>query len=168
MRPRVRARRAMSVCLTLCLTLASAPAALAVSKVELTADLDGHSIVLANVSRYYCHDLDYPRIHCFGTPAALNASPLMRAAAVTAAVSYVTVFDGPTFSGTFLVISQNYDILALIGWNDRISSFVGKNSQHGSFYGDWFGGGSGYAFCCNQQTPILGSRDNTFSSVYRT
>ena len=57
-------------------------------------------------------------------------------------------------------------MLAWIGWNDRVSSFKGKNAQTGTFYTDWFAGGSGYGFCCNQQVSSLGGFNDTFSSVY--
>ena len=65
-------------------------------------------------------------------------------------------------------MSEDYSVLSLIGWNDRISSFKGRNSQLGAFYVDWFYSGTVWAFCCNQQVANLGSYSNTFSSIRRT
>jgi hypothetical protein len=64
------------------------------------------------------------------------------------------------------VAKENYDAVAIIGWNDRVSSFTVRNSASGRFYADWFAGGSPYSFCCNQQVSTLGSWSDTFSSVY--
>jgi hypothetical protein len=80
----------------------------------------------------------------------------------------VTIWDGAAFSGAFMNVSQDYSVLATIGWNDKISSFKGRNSETGTFYTDWFYGGSFWAFCCNAQLSSLGSYNNTFSSVLRT
>jgi hypothetical protein len=129
------------------------------------ADLDGRLIELVDVGKYYCHDFDYPAIHCFSKPLALETSATSALAAT--AVDYVTVYDYTSFQGAYMYFSQNYSVLAAIGWNDRISSFIVRNSQSGNFYTDWFNGGTVYPFCCNQQLPGLGTFNNTFSSVYR-
>jgi hypothetical protein len=137
----------------------------------VVATLDGRSIPLTEVSRYHCHDLEYPTIRCFHQPRDRNLSLATDAAALqvaAAGVVYVTVYDGSLYGGSSLSISQNYDSLSTIGWNDRISSFRGRNAETGRFNTDWFGGGSGWNFCCNQSTGNLSSYDNTFSSVYRT
>jgi hypothetical protein len=83
-------------------------------------------------------------------------------------VDYVTVWDGTFFSGASMNVSEDYSALSLIGWNDRISSFKGRNSESGAFYVDWFYGGAWWTFCCNQQTSNLGTFSNTFSSIRRT
>src|SRR5439155_27186001 len=41
---------------------------------SLQADLDGKPLKPVEVGRYYCHDFDYPRIHCFGEAAELEAA----------------------------------------------------------------------------------------------
>lgn len=128
------------------------------------ADLDGKPIALVEVGDHYCHDFDFPAIHCFSDPKELDST---QARAAAAAVSYATIYDFTGFQGSFMHLSENYTVLAWIGWNDRISSFVVKNSQSGNFYTDWYYGGTVYGFCCNQQLPGLGSFNNTFSSVYR-
>lgn len=133
---------------------------------ELTATLDGKPIPLEDVGKYYCDDFSYPEIQCSST----KVIPDARATLVTllTAVDYVTIYDGNAYSGAFMNVSQDYSALSLIGWNDRISSFKGRNSETGSFYVDWFYGGTPWAFCCNTQTSSLGSYNNTFSSIQRT
>jgi hypothetical protein len=138
----------------------------------LSADLDGKPMALVDVGLHYCHDLDYPIIHCFSQAKALESEMRARNATsgITAAAGtgvYATVYEYTLFQGAYMHMSQNYTCLACIGWNDRISSFVALNSQTGNFYTDWFYGGTVYGFCCNQQLTGLGSFDNTFSSVYR-
>ena len=67
-----------------------------------------------------------------------------------------------------MYVSQNYDILALVGWNDRIRSYRGVNSGQGTFWTDWYQTGIGINFCCNTWVPGLASDlDKAFSSVYR-
>jgi hypothetical protein len=144
---------------------------------ELRADLDGRPISPDKASLYFCHDFDFQWIHCFSTPDALEAAMPLAAStssqvAVVAAFGpsdYVTVYSSPTYSGSFAHLSQNYDALATIGWNDMISSYRARNNRTGAFYEHWFAGGSKKTFCCNQNVPSLPSGiDNTFSSVYRT
>lgn len=136
------------------------------------ADLDGKPLALVEVGDHYCHDLDFPAIHCFTDPKALesemeSADSNSGASAAASTGIYVTVYEYTTFQGSYMHMSQNYTCLACIGWNDRISSFAVKNSQSGNFYIDWFYGGTVYGFCCNQELSGLGSYNNTFSSVYR-
>jgi hypothetical protein len=165
----VRRTRALLFGVLLAL-LPSTPAMAAAPEVRAT--LDGRPIPVSEIPDHDCDDLDYPLIRCFtGAPdgdasAVVEIGPLRLAG--TAGVAYVTVYSGAGFSGSSLVISQDYDTLAVVGWNDRISSFKGRNSETGKFNTDWFGSGSTWNFCCNQQTGNLGSYDNTFSSVYRT
>ena len=132
----------------------------------LTAYLDGRAIPLSDVSKYDCDDFSYPVIQC-------SVSSLVMAARSTLTtlltnVDYVTVWDLPTYSGSYMNMSQDYAVLATIGWNDRISSFKGRNSETGTFFTDWFNGGSTWSFCCNTNQPTLNGYDNTFSSVQRT
>jgi hypothetical protein len=131
--------------------------------VTLQADLDGVPIEVKSVGAYFCHDFAYPRIHCFSRAANLEAAvaPIV----ATSGVNFVAGFDYTSFQGPYMYFSQNYSVLATIGWNDRISSFIALNGQSGRFWTDWFFSGSPYGFCCNQQIPSLGSYDNTFSAV---
>jgi hypothetical protein len=138
----------------------------------LRADLDGRALDPVKVGRYYCQDFDYPDIHCFSTPAALEASvsPILSAASLSTAtaVNYVIVYEFTSFQGAYMYMSEDYSILGWIGWNDRISSFKGLNSQSAVFWTDWLYSGTRFSYCCNVQYISLGSYDNTFSSVFRT
>ena len=131
----------------------------------LTADLDGRIIALSDVGRLMCEDFDFPRIHCFTREADLSAevTPILS----TTAVNYVVVFENPLYSGAYMYMSQDYTILAFIGWNDRISSFKAQNNERGNFWTNWFYGGTRYDFCCNQNVAGLDSFNDTFSSVKR-
>ena len=85
-----------------------------------------------------------------------------------AAVEYVTIYDQLNFGGPYMNVSQDYTILATVGWNDRVSSFKVRNGETGAFFTDWFYGGTSWSFCCNSQVPTLNAYNNTFSSVRRT
>lgn len=171
----------LAAALFVLLASASSVSARAPRPQELSADLDGVPIELSEVSDWYCHDFDYPQIHCFSDPHRLELSSLstQRSAltlssssgvslASLTAVTYVTVYEFPSYQGAFFQMSADYTALSLIGWNDRISSFKGRNAESGIFYVDWFNGGSQWTFCCNQEVPSLNAYDNTFSSVRRT
>ncbi|HJP89025.1 MAG TPA: hypothetical protein VJ850_08330 [Candidatus Limnocylindrales bacterium] len=147
---------------------------------DLHADLDGTPIDLVDVGKWYCHDFAYPAIHCFSDPAALEAATsselvtlgsnrTLTADATTAAagVNYVIVYEFTTYQGAYMYMSEDYSILATIGWNDRISSFVVLNSQSGAFWTNWLYSGTRYNFCCNQSVASLGTFNDTFSSVFR-
>jgi hypothetical protein len=140
---------------------------------SIVADLEGRPIKPASISSFYCHDFDYPRVHCFRTAAALaegeQAIPSSSTArAAFGAGDYVTIFDGASYSGAAMDLSQSYDALFSIGWNDRISAYKARNSVSGTFYKDWFASGGLSNFCCNVNVPSLPSDlDNAFSSVYR-
>lgn len=139
---------------------------------DVVATLDGRPLAVVDIPDYQCHDLEYPVIRCFrkGVDRDLSMSIDLGVAQLSLATSvvYVTVYDSPNFAGSSFSISQNYDALATVGWNDRVSSFRVRNSVTGRFYVDWFGGGGSWAFCCNYTYQTLGSYDNTFSSVYRS
>lgn len=141
---------------------------------SVAADVDGRPISIALIPTYFCHDFDYPKIHCFGSPKGLEAAKAARSQTLAApaqnfgAGDYVTIFDGPNYSGGFMDVSQNYDALWSIGWNDRISSYKGRNSASGIFWTDWFASGNGKTFCCNANVATLSATyENAFSSMYR-
>jgi hypothetical protein len=139
-------------------------AAQADTAAAMRADLDGKAIALADVGMYFCEDFTAPVIHCFSTAASLEAAVTPLA---TTATDYVVVYEYTSYAGNYMYISQDYTILATLGWNDRISSFIAKNGQTGHFFTDWFYSGASYGFCCNHWVPSLGGYDNTFSSVHR-
>jgi hypothetical protein len=134
--------------------------------VTMTATLDGKPIPLADVSKYFCDDFSYPEIRC--STSRLLADTRATLSSLLTSLDYVTIFDGVSFSGAYMNVSQDYNVLGLIGWNDRISSFKARNSETGTFFVDWFYGGSQWSFCCNTQQSSLGGYDNTFSSIQRT
>jgi hypothetical protein len=143
-----------------------APASAADPDQELTATLDGKPIPLADVSKYNCDDFAYPEIRCWSTKALQDA----RATLVTllTSIDYVTIFDFTNFGGASMNVSQDYATLATIGWNDKISSFKGKNNETGTFWTDWFYTGTSFSFCCNTSVGNLNGFSNTFSSIIRT
>lgn len=160
-----RAFTAASV--TLALLVGIAPASAAVGSVrpaEMTADLDGAPIKLVDVGKWYCNDFDYPAIHCFSHPEALESDSSMTLAPTT--TPYVTVYEFTTYQGAYMHMSQDYSILGLIGWNDRISSLVVHNSPGAVFWTDWLYSGTRYPVCCYSQLGTLGSYNDTFSSVF--
>jgi hypothetical protein len=132
---------------------------------QVTAYLDGSPIKLKEVANWYCDDFSYPAIQCFRDAQQLEDRLQVTLAAT--AVTYVTVYDYAWYAGPYMHMSENYTALVFMGWNDRISSFKGRNSEDGHFYVDWYYGGTGYYFCCNQLAGSLGVFDNQFSSVHR-
>lgn len=143
----------------------------AANESPVRADLDGKPIRASEISSHYCHDHAYPQVHCFSTASELEAALISTDAAIAAAFGpndYVTVYSEPTYGGSYMHLSQNYDTLFWIGWSDRISSIKARNSNRGTFWSDWYGAGQRTDFCCNQTVPYFSSAvDNTFSSVYR-
>lgn len=155
----------------------SAPAVAKTAPAVVTADLEGRPIAVAQIPDFFCSDRDFPLIHCYRTAAAvedaraglskLGGQPVPLAA--SAAADYVIVYSSPSRTGSYTVLSQNYDALAVIGWNDRIESFMVVNSASGSFYTDWFAGGYRLGFCCNATVSSLSSTfNNAISSAYRS
>jgi hypothetical protein len=144
---------------------------------QVVADLEGRQIKSALISSFYCHDFDFPLVHCYRSAAALARAEsrwgaqdgkLTTESAAFGVNDYVSIFDGNAYTGAGMDVSQNYDVLFTIGWNDRISSFKGRNSAYGEFWTDWYATGTGRPFCCNALVSSLPSgQDNAFSSVYR-
>jgi len=167
--------RAALVLLMAVLLVPPATATATAAPTVVTADLAGRPIELASVASFHCHDLDYPRIHCFETATARDAELALEGSARSldslgaTAVSYVVVYENASYGGASLVASEDYSTLTFIGWNDRISSFKAQNGETGSFHWDWFyGGGTPYTFCCNQNVSNLGTWNDNVSSVRRT
>lgn len=138
---------------------------------KVRADLEGRPIKASEIGSYYCHDFAFPEVHCFSTASELEAASASYEGLIATAIGpgdYVTVYSEPSYGGSYMHLSQNYDTLFWIGWNDRISSFKARNSARGTFWADWNGTGGRTDFCCNQTVAGLSSAvDNTFTSVYR-
>ncbi|MEO5965173.1 MAG: hypothetical protein ABIR11_06885 [Candidatus Limnocylindrales bacterium] len=140
--------------------------------VVVQADLDGQPIMVSEVPGYFCQDRDFPAIHCFRTARALEGSIAARASgpSIMAAASsdYVIVYAGLSYSGTYMYVSQNYDTLFTVAWNDRIRSYRGLNGASGVFWTDWYATGDDLTFCCNVLDPSLPATfDKAITSVYR-
>ena len=167
MAPNVRRFKRVVFSVVAALVLAvPAPIEAATASTDLHADLDGTPIALADVGKFYCEDFTAPAIHCFARASALELS--VRGLALAAGTgNYVIVYDYTSYAGAYMYMAQDYTVLATIGWNDRISSYVALNGEYGHFFVDWFYSGTSYAFCCNQLVPALGAYDNAFSSVHR-
>lgn len=166
----VRKFRALTVAslaagLAICGIAGAPPVTAAESEPEVRAYVDGHPIPISQVWRYYCDDFSYPVIQCSSLALVTETRGLLAAAA---GVDYATIYDHTSYSGGFMHISQDYGSLLSIGWNDKVSSFKGRNSETGRFWTDWFGTGTSWSFCCNQNVSSLGAYNNTFSSVHRT
>lgn len=160
------------------LASATLPHAANASQPTLSADLDGRAIALAEVSDFYCHDFEWPAIHCFSTPAGVEqavtqvAMDRIPGAASTAeavsALSYIRIFDWTWYAGAYIYLSQDYDDLSVIGWNDRISSYTGSNNQTSVLFVDTYHQGVGFFVCCNNKASTLSSTfDNKISSTER-
>jgi hypothetical protein len=172
----MRQRRPVTLLLAWLVLIATAPVAAAKDN-RITADLDGTPIAASSSSAYYCHDFDYPRIHCFRSAEDLQAavgvtSPTNTALLSAASVpvgTWVIVFSDASYAGSYAYLSHNYDRLGDIGWNDRISSFSVNVGISGFFAQNVFGSGWGYNWCCYQNIPYVGSSFNDqFSSFYRS
>lgn len=132
------------------------------------ADLDGKPLALADVGKWFCEDFDRTVIHCYSTAAGLEAAvhPELLVAATTS-VTYVIVYENATWQGAYMYMADDYPILGLIGWNDRISSYIVVNGGSGKFWSDWWYGGTGYYFCCNSSVSYVGaSQNDIYSSVF--
>jgi len=141
---------------------------------RIVADVEGQPLRPALIPTLYCHDFDFPAIHCFRSPARLEADKAQRrelrseVSLSFGVADYVTIFDGANFTGGYMDVSQNYDALFWVGWNDRISSFKVRNSASGSFWTDWYRSGTGRSFCCNANVSSLPAGQNdAWSSLYR-
>jgi hypothetical protein len=172
----MRQRRSVTLLLAWLVLVATAPVA-AAKDTRITADLDGTPIAASSSSAYYCHDFDYPRIHCFRSAEELQAAVGLAGPTSAALVStssapsgtWVTVYSDASYAGSFAYLSHNYDRLGDIGWNDIISSFSVNVGFSGRFAENTFGAGWQYYWCCYQNIPYVGSSYNDkFSSFYRS
>jgi hypothetical protein len=172
----MRQRMTITLLVASLFVLVSAPASAAQGP-RLTADVEGRPIAPSASSGYYCHDFDYPRIHCFRSAANLQAAlglPLapdagLLAAPATPAGTWVTVYSDASYAGFYFYLSHNYDRLGDIGWNDIISSFRVQVSFSGRFTQNIFGAGWQYYWSAYQNIPYVGSSYNDqFSSFYRS
>jgi hypothetical protein len=138
----------------------------------VTADLAGKPIPVNAIPSFHCHDLEFPRIRCFATTrdleVAMSVDQSRTGAERVTATNYAVIYDDTSYRGGSLHLSQNYDTLAVVAWNDRIRSYKGLNSARGVFYIDWFASGGSMTFCCNVLDPSLPAAfDRKITSAYR-
>ena len=169
-------RRWLTVMLSLALAGVVSRGALAAepAQSQVSADLDGVSIPVVEIADHYCHDHDFPVIHCYATADGLSAA-LRRgdvkagSAATVMSTDYVIVYSGQSYSGAYMYISQDYDTLVIVAWNDRIRSYRSLNGSSGVFWTDWYRSGFGLSFCCGSAATWLSTTfDRQITSVYRT
>jgi len=144
----------------------------------LRADLNGRPIPVLAVSQYYCHDFNWPAIHCYSSPgsvdAAVRAALAQRTARSTnidslSALNYIRLYDLSGYAGAYIYLSANYPDLSVIGWNDRASSYVAVNNLSSSLSVNTYYQGATLFLCCNQHAPSLSSTfDNHISSAERS
>lgn len=144
----------------------------------VVADLDGVAISAPEIPDHFCHDRDFPKIHCFAQGKALVEALLADdaahldsgpgGAAAASSGDYVVIYSGLSYSGTYMFVSQNYDTLFVVNWNDRIRSYRSLNGASGTFWTDWYRTGYDLNFCCGASATWLSSRfDQQITSVYR-
>lgn len=147
----------------------------------LRAELNGHPIPLAEISRLHCHDRAYPLIRCFGTSAERDAdeaatalvagSPAsVPAPGIGASTSYPYVrwyrdanYGGPSFDAYVA-----YTDLGVIGWNDSISSFITYAGGHPRWWQNVGFSGVAWDWGSGVSVGYVGAAANDqFSSVER-
>ena len=123
----------------------------------------------ADVASASCHDLDYPIIKCFATPAAmlLDAGVRQQVRPLTALTTgYVIAYEHVGYAGSQLLLSANEAWLEDLGWNDRISSLKSFGAT-GNFRENSPAGGFIYAYSATTQVTTVGSTYNDkFSAFY--
>ena len=140
----------------------------------IVADLEGRRISVSEIPDWFCHDVDYPQIHCYTTAAELETALDAAAASiegltgVLAPLPYVYIYGDAGTLGPAYGVTQVWEDLSWIGWNDRISSFKSVNGGFGHFATDAYNNGRLYpGFCCNAVVTYVGdSWNDQFSSVY--
>lgn len=119
------ARRIVAAIVVWGLLTAATPAA-ALASPLVRAELEGEPIAIGEVSTWFCHDLAFPTITCFRDAGALERSVAGSSAAGSV---YVTLYSDSGYTGSYVHLSEDYDGLWTIGWNDHASSFIAKNGE---------------------------------------
>lgn len=178
----LRLRRGWSLAVAAVVALASAstPSATttAANPMALRAELDGRPIALADVSRFHCHDREYPLIRCFGTALERDRNEGVAGAAtkpavdgdgaeVSAAAAYPYVrwyldasYAGPSFDAYF-----DYRDLGSVGWNDKISSFQTFFGAHPRWWRDLSFTGTSWDWGTTSVPYVGDAANDRFSSV---
>jgi hypothetical protein len=141
------------------------------------AELGDRRLGLRDVSKYHCHDGDYPLIRCFSSENARDSDVGLKSGDVTgsdgalasAATSttlfYVTFFEHAGYGGNSFTTSQSIPNLGAFGWNDRISSFKSLSGQRPKWWQHVDYGGTSWQWPAGAWVSNVGAPNDTFSSV---
>lgn len=140
------------------------------SQAEPTATFNGRSIPLTDVSRYHCHDRDFPRIRCFLSLDELETDELTSQSATSPAssallIAFVRWFQDAGYGGSSFDAYFAYADLSTIGWNDRISSFQPRNGGHPVWWQDAGYGGVRWDWGTASVSNVGAGANDKFSSV---
>lgn len=148
---------------------------------HLSAVLDGEEIPLSDVGLYYCHDFAYPVYRCFrtslerdldmGAQTTLSDTSLSGALSINllaaTSVTYVLAYDLPDFGGPSVALSNPAPDLALLGWNNRISSFKSTNGGRPKWWDGTYYSGSSWQWGTSAWVAYVGDGlTNRFTSVF--
>ncbi|MDL2335611.1 MAG: hypothetical protein QFC55_06240 [Chloroflexota bacterium] len=135
----------------------------------------GHSIRVADVSNYQCHDAAFPVIECFETAVERDFDFVSRTegddalgagADILSATSYVTWFDAVNYGGGSFTASLSYSDLSTLGWDNRISSFKSLNGGRPKWWQNTNFTGTSWRWLAGAQVPDVGAgASDQFSSV---
>jgi hypothetical protein len=148
-------------------------------------DGNEEDIELEDVGDHHCHDFASPIIRCFatelerdadaesvmGTQAARGWGGTEQQAALAVqlaatVVTYVRWYEDSNYGGLSFSTANPMADLAVIGWNDRISSFKSINGGHPKFWQSWNYTGTAWQWVTSAWVPYVGDPANDrFSSV---
>lgn len=135
---------------------------------ESAVRLNGRPSSVAIATRHHCHDGVRETLECFTSTQERDASWRLASLAKTPMSSggYVIAWVGASYTGSSVVLSQDYSNLGSIGWNDRISAYKVYTSLTGAFYEHSNYWGLTQFFCCFSQVSYVGDAYNDkFSSI---
>lgn len=175
---RLAALAVAGLCASLGLMLVTAPAASTAGDAAHATHRDV-SIPLEDVSRYHCHDGQYPLIRCFDTSderdADVGEQPAKDLASFVEAdgfdlsltvVAYVTFWEHAAYGGASYTASQPNPNLGEYGWNDKVTSFMSLNGQRPKWWEHANYGTPAWRWSAGAWVSNVGSGANdTFSSV---
>ena len=168
--------RALGLAMALLIVVASPTASRSDVTVPITrATLDGQLVALSVAAQHHCHDLIPGQLTCFSSEvvrdaAAAGLMPLTGTASDAevgpdSSGGYVIAWVDATYAGASVILTQDYDDLRTIGWNDRISSYKVYTNLTGAFHTDIHFSGGYQLYCCFAQVSYVGDHFNdTFSS----
>lgn len=131
------------------------------------AVLEGSPIPLRSVGDHHCRDLARPVVRCFLTAAQRDADieVLIRDRALDS-TPYVVVFQHEDYGGPSISFSADQANLALVGWNDAITSFKSLNGGHPKFWENASYGTPSWQWAAGAWVSNVGSGANDkFSSL---